>query len=104
MTDDEVYAAAMAEAIQLGLMTAKGEATDRCQCSLCGAVFSTVANFDRHRAGDACHPPAEVGLLQHPRAWWLQPGPETPLSALRGSDGDGRSLSPPPGDAQATPG
>jgi hypothetical protein len=46
----QTYEEAMAEAISLGLMTASGNATDRCQCPTCGAVFSTEGNFDRHLA------------------------------------------------------
>lgn len=45
---DDGYRAALAAAHRLGLMTASGDATDRCQCPTCGAVFSTEGNFDRH--------------------------------------------------------
>jgi hypothetical protein len=38
-----------------------------CQCSVCGLVFSTEGNFDRHRKGDHrasryCVTPSEAGL------------------------------------------
>jgi hypothetical protein len=69
------YDDAMAEAVSLGLMTKNGEATDRCQCPTCDAVFSTVGNFDRHRTGGECSPPASVGLIQHEGGWWHMPGP-----------------------------
>jgi hypothetical protein len=41
--------------------------TKKCQCSVCGLVFSTENNFDRHRKGDYdavryCATPLEVGL------------------------------------------
>lgn len=85
MTTTTEYDEAMAEAIALGLMTTSGQATDRCACPSCGAVFSTVGNFDRHLTpgrnaegydGPWCRPPADVGLVQHARGWWHQPGPE----------------------------
>lgn len=84
METDQVYEAAMAEATKLGLMTKNGEATDRCHYTVCGEVFSTVGNFDRHRGGSACHPPAEVGLVQHVQGWWLQPGPDVPWAPFAG--------------------
>ena len=71
----QTYEEAMAEAVGLGLMTEAGKATDRCQCSECRCVFSTEGNFDRHRNRDGCREPSTVGLIQHPRGWWLQPGP-----------------------------
>jgi hypothetical protein len=74
MTIRDMYEDAMTEATKLGLMTKNSEATDRCQCTACGEIFSTVGNFDRHRGGSDCRPPAEVGLVQHVRGWWLQPG------------------------------
>lgn len=42
--------------------------TKKCQCSLCYLVFSTEANFDKHRKGDYaglcyCATPLEVGLV-----------------------------------------
>jgi len=47
--------------------------TKKCQCSVCGLVFSTENNFDRHRKGDYavthsggdaryCATPLEAGL------------------------------------------
>ncbi len=40
----------------------------RCQCPTCKEVFSTVANFDRHRKGRYgkdrhCVNPADVGMV-----------------------------------------
>ena len=40
----------------------------RCQCTVCGEIFSTEANFDKHRKGDHtvkryCVNPTEVGLV-----------------------------------------
>ena len=79
------YEEAMAEAIQLGLMTRNGEATDRCQCTTCGEVFSTEGNFDRHLTrnhnrdgftGPWCQPPASADLIQNDLGVWHQPGPD----------------------------
>jgi hypothetical protein len=68
------YSAALAEAIELGLMTAKGEATERCQCAECLKVFSTEHSFDTHRVDDRCVYPKQAGLVQHPAGWWHRPG------------------------------
>lgn len=42
--------------------------SQRCRCPACGAIFSTVSNFDRHRAGkmDAryCRNPAKAGMTE----------------------------------------
>ncbi len=79
------YDDAIAEAVDLGLMTSDGHATDRAQCPTCCEVFSTVGNFDRHLAkgrnaeeydGPWCRLPASVGLVQHDRGWWHQPAPD----------------------------
>src|SRR5438874_1295250 len=35
----------------------------RVGCPECGAVFSTLANFDRHLRGEGCLDPARVGLV-----------------------------------------
>lgn len=39
----------------------------RCKCTACGEVFSTEANFDRHRKGKGdkryCVDPEDVGLV-----------------------------------------
>jgi hypothetical protein len=58
--DVETYDESRNKHIELGLMTATGIATDRCQWTECGEVFSTCGNFDRHRRGDDCLPPATV--------------------------------------------
>jgi hypothetical protein len=80
----EDYDAAMAHAERLGLMS-DGHATDRCQCSECGRVFSTEPNFDRHLTpgrladdfdGDWCRSPAGVGLVQAEGGWWTRPEPQ----------------------------
>jgi hypothetical protein len=90
------YDEAVAEAIELGLMTSVGEATERAQCPTCGEVFSTDANFERHLSkgrnredydGPWCQPPASVGLIQHKRGWWQLPGPDPDRSIIRRSDG-----------------
>ena len=85
MSDEGAYGEAVAEAQRLGLMSGS-IATNRCQCSTCGEVFTTEANFDRHlvpgRTADDfdatwCQPPAAAGLIQHGGGWWHQPGPDT---------------------------
>jgi hypothetical protein len=43
-------------------------------CAACHETFSTVANFDRHRLGGACLPPADRGLVLNSRGYWGQPG------------------------------
>ena len=84
---DDYYADAVAEAQRLGLMTASGHGTDRCQCPECGEVFSTESNFDRHLQpaairfaddyeGPWCRPPAQVGLVHSEGGAWHLPGPE----------------------------
>jgi hypothetical protein len=90
MTEDvQTYEEAMAEAIELGLMSPNGQATDRCQCPTCGEVFTTEGNFDRHLMpgrnvdgydGPWCRPPSEVGLVQtEGHRWWHQPDAEGPV-------------------------
>ena len=71
--------AAITEASRIGLLTKSGAATDRCQCSTCGKVFSTEANFDRHLTpardrfaedygGPWCPDPGTMGSCPgHPR-------------------------------------
>jgi hypothetical protein len=90
----EGYDAATTAALRLGLITAGGSATDRCQCPTCCAVFSTETNFGRHLApsrndedseGPWCRTPAEVGLVQAPGGWWQQPGPPEAISRAGGS-------------------
>jgi hypothetical protein len=91
------YDEAMAEAARLGLMAGPtGKATDRCQCPTCGEVFSTEANFDRHLTpgrnadgfeGEWCREPSTVGLVQHARGWWLQPGSEVAVLTRAGNAG-----------------
>lgn len=99
----QTYDEAMAEAVALGLMTAGGTATDRCQCPTCGRVFSTDPNFmrhlnpDRYRAGFDkslnCLDPAGVGLvttaLPSGVLEWHRPGSDTPVEARFGLRGDG---------------
>ena len=89
------YDEAMAHAVRLGLLTASGGATDRCQCPTCGQVFSTEANFDRHLspdrqaedfAGKWCRDPATVDLIRSGIVWH-RPGPPEPHSALREKSG-----------------
>ena len=54
----------------------------RCVCPTCGEVFSTIANFDRHRKGDyetgrVCVDPASVGMeikVGSGGSWWGMPG------------------------------
>lgn len=52
-------------------------------CTGCHETFTTVANFDRHRAGPHsdvnpryCRPPQDVGLVDAGRVYpcWMQPG------------------------------
>jgi len=55
----------------------------RCVCATCGEVFSTIANFGRHRVGNysdgrKCADPESVGLeiKSGPSgSWWGMPGP-----------------------------
>lgn len=88
MSNDEIYDEAVSEAQRLGLMSG-GIATDRCQCSTCGEVFTTEGNFDRHLTpgrndddfdGTWCQQPATVDLIQHERGWWHQPAPDEAAS------------------------
>ena len=59
----------------------------RCGCSVCGQVFSTEANFERHRVGNyqegrTCADPASVGLNRVHTAtgyvWKMPPREEYP--------------------------
>jgi hypothetical protein len=65
------------------LYTSSGMPTDRCECCVCGEVFSTGANFDRHQRHRGneimCLPPGAVGLILDPRGWWHRPGPTSPV-------------------------
>ena len=70
---DLVYPEAMAEAAALGLMTAGGEATDYCQCTDCGKVFTTEGNFNTHRPRGKCVDPATVGLEANSKGAWKTP-------------------------------
>lgn len=54
----------------------------RAKCSVCGAVFSTDSNFDKHRKGSHsdktrhCVPPESVGLvLKQVKSGWLYSRP-----------------------------
>jgi hypothetical protein len=76
---------AMAHAIKLGLTTANGNPTSRCQCPTCGEVFSTEKNFDRHLTpgrladgfdGDWCQDPATRGMVLKVNGVWCQPAEE----------------------------
>jgi len=42
-------------------------------CRACDRVFSTVANFDRHRKGGECHIDG-TGLVLNARGLWAMPG------------------------------
>jgi hypothetical protein len=54
---------------------------NKCQCVVCGEVFSTVSNFDKHRKGDHdkaryCVDPEGVGLelrRSQKGAYWVEP-------------------------------
>lgn len=54
---------------------------NKCQCVVCGEVFSTVSNFDKHRKGDHdkaryCVDPEGVGLeLRSSKNgdYWVEP-------------------------------
>lgn len=39
-------------------------------CARCHRTFTTVANFDRHRAGGQCADPASRGLVRNGRGQW----------------------------------
>lgn len=43
-------------------------------CPNCCENFSTVGNFDKHRRGGVCVPPAEAGLNLNKRGVWTMPG------------------------------
>lgn len=58
----------------------------RCLCRGCGQVFSTVRNFERHRRGSECRPPASVGL-QRVDGVWRRP-PARSAAARKQSDGN----------------
>ena len=57
-----------------------------CLCSICGEIFTVVANFDRHLIRDhnpagnvakvRCCNPAKVGLVQNGRRIWMTPATE----------------------------
>jgi len=95
----------MTEATALGLMTAKGEATERCQCPTCSQVFSTDRNFRRHLTrnrnaegfdGSWCHPPDDVGLVyEPPRCGISLPGLEDGSEPVFRPRGDGRTVGKP---------
>lgn len=42
---------------------------NQCFCRVCGRLFSTVRNFERHRRGGVCLHPESVGLLQVEGLW-----------------------------------
>ena len=62
-------------------MTTAKPTHKRCMCSLCKEVFSTLNNFDKHRAGShgekVCVDPSEAGLEIKEGlngTWWGMPG------------------------------
>lgn len=65
----------------------------RCECPACGELFTTPANFDKHRKGKPgaryCVPPAAVGLVTKTVSggWtvWAEPLPEDARERLRRS-------------------
>lgn len=64
--------------MEIDMLTGK-----RCQCVVCGEVFSTEKNFDKHRKGDYDNryfvDPAEVGLQVRETDkgnYWVVPAPE----------------------------
>lgn len=99
MSDEGAYGEAVAEAQRMGLMSGS-IATNRCQCSTCGEILTTEANFNRHLRpgrnaphfeGPWCQPPAAVGLIQHGEGWWHQSGPEE--AAWEGRSNSDRGVS-----------
>ena len=65
------------------------------QCSLCGRVFSTAANFDRHLVRHkhdgqtvrvTCRNPAIVGLVQNHVGIWTRTPDQKSISLLRRSE------------------
>jgi hypothetical protein len=53
-------------------------------CASCHETFTTVSNFDRHRAGSRvrglvageCNAPDDAGLVLNERGQWAMPGRE----------------------------
>jgi len=43
------------------------------QCPTCDRVFSTVANFDKHRKDGRCIYPEDVGLSLNEKGIWRTP-------------------------------
>lgn len=54
---------------------ALGTRTSR--CAKCENVFTTVANFDRHRKDGKCQHPADTGLVVNSRGLWSMPGDDS---------------------------
>lgn len=55
----------------------------RCLCSACGRVFSTVANFDRHRKGPMTERRCDgVGLVLGADGIWREPGTHRAQASL----------------------
>lgn len=97
---DARYEEAMADAVALGLLTASGVATNRCQCPTCANVFSTEGNFTRHLVrnrnrdgyeGPWCRRPGAARLVQTSGVWH-QPGSEDAVAARRSSDHAGGTV------------
>ena len=56
----------------------KAPTGNQARCTVCGELFSTDANFDRHRKGEHgvnrhCVDPASVGLVLVAGVWKLPP-------------------------------
>lgn len=64
-----------------GELNLTGQGGNRCKCSVCGEVFSTVRNFDAHRDVDyrrpgpgKCVDPETMGLvLSEKSGVWVTP-------------------------------
>jgi hypothetical protein len=54
----------------------------RSLCRACGQLFSTSANFDRHRRRGACLHPASAGLVEVGGVW-KRPGISTTQALAR---------------------
>jgi hypothetical protein len=54
--------------------TAGWSGTRKCHCKSCGANFSSITNFDKHRPSGACLSPTSVGLVLNDRAIYIKPG------------------------------
>lgn len=67
-----------------GRCPARWSGSNIAHCAECHRTFTTVANFDRHRAGSKdrafdqgeCSDPSERGLVLNDRGQWAAPGRE----------------------------